>query len=842
MAGRHAAERCQGKLIYLFLHADDDAVEAEALVAACLAAQLQRLGLEQAPIWVAFIEDREGRIAEHLTRRAILDEKTAGSDGERFRRFIPDEQERSRSALKTLVEDALRERRFLVAGFSEPPAGRLKTTASAIFAAVYPQAPPFPSDGFTTANSSGAKDAVQMAKALLAGHVNLPWIQSQPPRLKNRIDAVLLSSWQALSDNTGEPCLPANPKIRSLCELLQQAHQNDSSRTLLASYRQLIAPPYGMNASSAALLLGLLLALRVPQRAVEAAGEQLTPAQWMTRAFVTRPGRHQLDEAALAVARLRFFDADAETRWRELLERWEATERLDLKVSLAAEAKNRLNVEPLPPTLAVEFQRLSSDADAAAATLTKAKFRVAAWERDIEQAHNKKSVHHALKFGAAASQERKKMLASDGWPDDLVTDVEKVVTLAHEIVKPGIDHYTLTQNCATPQQIPSFREQMESEEEWLTELGYTAQATRHESHKRRVIATVEERALWKETLANCTDYPRQPSPKASTTVLELTDEIKRGEDLLQTLQAIPVSVLSDAEKQAYTQGIRDRQLVLKQAVKEREEALGQLDLLQIDSAEKLQEAVARVEQVRKLFAGRRDEEQINDLAKLLQRIGADSRSWETGEVSVERLAELLAQQTDHQLTELRRWLEDDDIEPPPQWNLNAIYEALVTERIETARRRSSDWMRPRTISAAEVDALDKASCKALESELADAPAYLSDADRVMVDQQLAKIRQQLLGLEAAECAAAIAAWQQRYDAVTDIAALDRAQTENLLRALEQPPCSLQSQQADWQRAALDRLTGHLDQLSLNDLITRIERLSKPMRAELLERLSRLTLS
>lgn len=45
-----------------------------------------------------------------------------------------------------------------------------------------------------------------------------------------------------------------------------------------------------------------------------------------------------------------------------------------------------------------------------------------------------------------------------------------------------------------------------------------------------------------------------------------------------------------------------------------------------------------------------------------------------------------------------------------------------------------------------------------------------------------------------------------------------------------------------QRAALERLTAHLDQLSLDDLIARIERLSEPMRAHLFQRLAPLMIS
>ncbi len=435
------ADEAKGRLILFYLHEDEDADKAEAQVAACLAAQLKRLGLSRAPIWVALIEDRQERIAEHLARLEVLDGTASASEQERFRRFLADEQESSRNALKRAVDDALRERRFQVAGLSEPPSGRLKQSADQIFAEIYPGALPFPFDGFATNNGGGAIDAVRLAKALMGTQVSLPWINMQPARLRNRADAVLMQSWQALRPDTGEPRMPRRPGMAALLNKLQQAHQDDPARTLLASYREVIAPPHGLNASSVAVLFGLLLALRDPQRVV-VDGEQLVPAQWMERAFVARPGRHQLDEDALAAATLRFFDADAETRWRAFIERWSATEGLQEQVHLAKEAEQQRQREPVPPSLAVDYQRLSSEADHAARRLLEAQHAIRHWLDEIEQAVRRESVHYALKFGATALHKQAEMSESGIWPRNLLDDCERVIEFAREVIEPAIDHYT----------------------------------------------------------------------------------------------------------------------------------------------------------------------------------------------------------------------------------------------------------------------------------------------------------------------------------------------------------------------------------------------------------------
>jgi hypothetical protein len=833
------ADEAKGKLIYLYLHEDDDAAVVEAQVGTHLAAQVKRLGLRHAPIWVAMIEDREGRIGEHLARMEIIDGIATDAERERFGRFLADEQLRSREALVQTVNNALREPRFLVAGFAEPPSDRLRQSAKRIFEQVYPEVLPFPFDGFTTRNGGGAKDAVLVAKALLGGQVTLPWIQLQPAKLKNRVDAVLMQSWQALSPSSGEPREPEHPELKALLARLQQAHQNDPARTLLTSYREVIAPPYGLNASSAAVLLGLLLALRDPQRVVVVGDEQLTPAQWLEQAFVTRPGRHQLDEAALAAATLCFFDADSETRWQAFIDQWSATEALQEQVKLSKEARQWREREPVPPSLAVDYQRLSSEADQAARRLLEAQHEINQWLEEIEQAVRRESVHHALRYGAAALHRQQSMSESGLWPRAMMDDCERIIEFAREVIEPGIERFTLTQNCGSAQQIAAFREAMERETGWLKDLGYCAEANRHEAQGRHVINGVTLRAQWQNTLARCQDYPRQPTPRASTPIQELTDEIKRGDELLEVLATIPATVLSDAEKQAHRGSLSTRQGVLKQAIEERNAALTALDDLRILNAEMLAEARAEVERVRMLFLGRRDEVQINDIAKLLDRIKADMAAWDAGAVSVERLSELLTGQLTHQLGDLRIWLEQMDIEPPMQWDLETIYRALAAEQVDGARRRSTDWLRPRLLDDDAIAQMDQARCDALVQELADAPGYLADADSGVVARQLAALRQRQATLAEQARAAKVAAWRAQLAPAEQPAALDRAGTEALLKTLENPPSPLAPDEASWQRAVVAGLTARLDELSLDDLLERIARLSRELRGQLLHRLQEL---
>lgn len=828
----------KGKLIYLYVHEDDDLPEIEKRIDACFAAELERKGIDKAPIWVVYIEDRQGRIADHLARLAILEEHVSAAEQESFRRFIPEEQERCRSALRNLVEDALKEKRFQVAGFSEPPSDRLKVAAGEIFARVYPAALPFPFDGFTTSNGGGARDSIQVARSLMAGSFNYAWIQTQPARLRNRIELVLDQCWQTLSGN-GEPCTPKHPDVQALYLALRKAHQEDPTRTLLVSYRKVIAPPYGLTASSAAVLFGLLMASRDPQIAVQSNGQQLSPSNWSEKAFSHRPGRHHFEEMALGAATLSFFDGDVEARWRAFLDEWEAVDRYDEKLRYARKAAEKRTVEPVPPSMAVDFAGLQSKADHAAVKLAEVRHLIDRWHDELQRAQIQASVHHALLYGTRAVQKSRDMKDGSYWPPTLVTECDNLAELARKLVESELSRWIPLQICHSIQNVADFRKRTDEEAGFLSALGFASESAQLAAQASRSIARVEALQRYTLTLATCEDYPRQPQPTTSTPVLMLRNEIKQGDELINALEAIPTHALTTPEKMAHTSAIRQRQAILGDAVSRRQVELGKLDELQIDSETAVREAAVTVERLRQIFSGTKDEEQINDIANLLQRILGDAQSWEASDVSVERLAEIIQDQTIHQLSELRGWLENEDIEPPPQWNLEEIYRALISHRIEKAKRRSADWLRPRLAQEEQVTTLDRSASCSLARELEAAPAYLAADDLNASKRLLEAVQRRIADLEEVERQSQVVNWKAAYLAVHDVSRLDRASTEELIRAMNHPPCSLRVDEEEWQREALTHLTDHLDQLGIDDLVARIERLSQPMREALFNRVSQL---
>jgi hypothetical protein len=819
----------KGWVIYLYLHADDDLQAAQAKLQASLQAGLERAGHPKAPIWVIGIVDRQGTIAEHIGRLETFDESSP-DDIERFRRFIPEERERSRLALQEAMQAAIKDRAWWVAGMAEAPSGRLRMVAEAIFASVYPDALPFPFDGFAS-GPGGPADAASLIRSLTTGQVDGPWVQTQTVRLRNRVQAVLVNSWRALLPD-GRLVAPTEPKVKAVYDWLQQTHQDHPAKTLWSSYRALIAPPYGMNASSAGLLLSLLLGNTSPPRRIEQNGEMVASGDWIAAAV--HPQRHHFKQEILEKSALRYLSEDAESRWRTLLDRWESEENYQKKVDIFREAERMRRADPLPEKLEGQYNYLRDKANEAGKLLLAARAERDEWERGIETADRHNDVGRLLKLGTSLSKQRQEMEDNPCWSQADVAACDQLLMLLREMVAARIADWIPRQSCNTVAQVGDFRHRMEKAVASLRDLGFKSEAETLEQQAQRAIAQVEERQKFSLTLAESDDYPRQPDPTDSTTVRELRDGIAQGDRLIEGIQAAATALTSN-EITARINAVKCRQNRLKAALDRRRQALGELYSSSPESETELEETLAKAKRLREIFIDTPDEREISDVVAQLERVRADIAAWESGDISPERLTELLQQHMRHQMPQLSDFLAIREIDPA--WNLEAIYQAIATERINAQQRRSTEWMLPRRELAEQLQNLDLNRCIAFERELMAAPAYLASDDREQAGRLLMAIRSRRAELIEQARLAQVKAWQTPFLSLHNIEELDQYKTERLLRELRNPPVELRQEEQVLMEPTLLRLMNRLDQISLDEIIGRIERLSMDQQRQLISILS-----
>lgn len=824
-----APTEAKGRVIYLYLHADDDLPGLQTKLQARLQAELQRTGQAKAPIWIIALVDNQGTIAEHIGRLEIFDESSS-DDIERFRRFIPGERERSRLALREATQAAIKDRVWWVAGMAEVPAGRLKMVAEAIFATVYPDALPFPFDGFAS-GPGGPADAAQLIRHLATGQVDGSWVQTQPVRLRNRIKAVLVESWRVLRPD-GSLVAPTEPKVKAVYDRLQQTHQDHPAKTLWSSYRALMAPPYGMNASSAGLLLSLILGNTSPPRRIEQNGEMVASSDWIAAAVHSQ--RHHFKREILEKSALRFLSENAESRWRTLLNRWENEENYQKKIDIFQEAERMRRADPLPEKLEGQYNYLRDKANEVGKLLLAARAERDEWERGIEIADRQNDVGRLLKFGMLLSKQRQEMEDNPCWSQADVAACDQLLAPLREMVGAKISDWIPRQSCNTVAQVSDFRNRMEKAVASLKELRFKREAGILEQQSQRAIMQAEERQKFSLTLAESDDYPRQPEPTDSTPVRELHDAITQGDRLIKGIQAAATALTPD-EITARVNAVKRRQERLRATLERRRQALRELYSANLENEITLEETLGRARRLREIFIDTRDEREISDVVAQLERVRADIASWESGDISPERLTELLQQHIRHQIPQLSDFLVAKEIDPA--WNLEAVYQAFATERINTQQRRSTEWILPRRELAEQLQNLDLNRCVAFESELMSAPAYLASDDLEQAEQLLTAIRSRRAELIEQARLAQVKAWQTPFLSLNNIEELDQYETERLLRELRNPPVELRQEEQVLMESTLLRLMNRLDQISLDEIIGRIERLSIDQQRQLFSILS-----
>jgi len=829
----------KGQVIYLYLHPDDDVDALNRRIQACLTAELERLQQPRAPIWIIGIVDAQGRMAEHLGRLHLFDQQISAGDRERFRRFVPQERERSLQALKTCVADAVAARVYWIAGFDEAPAGRREIVAQRIFEQIYPRTIPFPFDGFGSA-AGGAVDAATLVRGLIGREFSGTWVQIQQRRLQNRVDTLLVNCWKAFDSTRGRLIAPTQPSVAHLYAEVIRSHQDDPQRTLLKSYRALLAPPYGLNSASAGVLLGIFLGLDHPPRRIVLDEVPVASADWVNRAFPVQR-RHQLDEEVLGRSRVMFLEEDPEGRWRLFLDKWDALEDYEKQVALAVQARQLLAVDPVPEVLEGRYRELKAKSDQAGIQLLTLQTNVRNLEREIERAVRESSVEHAIKRGFQVLEQRETIVDQPQWPQRYVAECDSLLGFARELIARDAADWIPRKGCQSQIQVNDYLHWIERTAKSLKALGFPREAKELDAHGHRVIQQILEREALRRILTDSDDYPLQAAPTESMPVKRISEDIDQGERLVADLRRAgdkQPSVLSAAEIAARVNAIQARQQVLRAARSRHSDALSGLQASAPAGNEGLRAALAKANRLREIFGETKDADSISEMAVQIERILADIAAWPAGDVSPERLGELLNLQVDYQAGALSTELEAKELDLA--WtDLTAIYRTVAQERIEAARRRSAAWLQPRLAPAEVIEAFDQPRCVELEQELMAAPSFLSDEDRARADALLAAVQRRRTLLEEQARRAAVATWQQGFPTLAEIEDLGANDTERLLREIRTPPSELTQDEQERVAPIAASLVAHLDRLSLDELLRRISQLARAQQRQLLERLSEL---
>lgn len=825
----------KGKIIYVYIHGDEGLESVEGIINSTFKVELAKRKILVAPIWVVGLSDNDDSIATHLGRLHLYSEKMSADDHERYRRFVPEEIERSQFALKDNIKIALKQRQFWVAGLENAPSGRMKMVANTIFKSIYPDVIQFPFDGFATSSGGGPGDCTQLTRSLIANQVDGNWMQAQPKRLQNRASTLLVKGWKVLNRD-GSLVDPIEPKVKKVFDWLQTVHQESPKLTLLDSYKALIAPPYGMNTSSAGLLLGLMIGSVSPPKRLQYNNELIASSDWVNQAFPDKRGKHFFDQLVLKVSTLRFLTEGAESIWRNLLSKWESEISYDNIIAIAQEVERLNAVDPIPEVLEGSYLYLRDRSEKAQQVMSEVEIQLEKVERDIERAERQNDAAQLLRAGSRLIKKHKDLQATECWPDKIIREHEIMVAEVRQILSPIVGDWMSRQSCHSTVQVGDFRRKMGMAIESLVLLGFSGDASSLEEQTNRSIAQVEARQQFTITLAESSDYPRQPAPTESTSERKLRDLISKGDSLIVAVKGANV-VLQGHEISARIKAIETYKASVKAMLKHQQNQLGKFFSLAFEKEDDLYAALAKAESLRGIFIGTANEAEVTDIIFQLDRIIADIDGWECGNINAENFQEVLFPQIKRQVDELSVILDEKEIDPA--WDINSIYLAIVADRASVIRRKSSDWLERRELLISRIDKLMLGETEDLDNDLATPPVFISPdhISKILEFRKLSSARVVILKESARK--EVVLSWQKQFSEITNYEELTNYELEEFLNKLKSPPVVLTSIEQAKLATLEEELTTRIDQLSVKDIIVRIERLSQKAKLEIFNALKKI---
>ncbi|MEZ8965067.1 hypothetical protein BCS96_09190 [Vibrio breoganii] len=814
----------KGKVIYLYIGADDEKIQIDNEIQRVFKEQLTSLNMEKAPIWVIGLNDQDGSLIDNLGKQYLFEEGLNEADKERFRRFIPDEIQRSKLGIKVSLTSQIKQHDFWIAGFKQVPTERLKKIGKVIFSTIYTKAISFEFDGFANRNGGGNPDSATLMRGLISKQFDGSWVQSQPIRLRNRINTLMAQSWGVLS-REGKLSSPRSVAVREVLSDLLQAHQDNQSLNLKESYKKLMRPPYGMNSASAGLLLSMLVGLDSPPRRLEYNRKLISTIDWIDLVFPKKS--HQLNESILELTSILFLSESSESRWRELFDRWELAETYESHIQLLDEMRNFNKVDPIPEHLEGTYKYWNDIGEQTSSTVSNKKSEISKLERDLERLASRVSVGPAIDTSKRLFVICREFDHSGLWPDIVVNDALNLLEVSRSLFEDQLKEWIPRQTCKGILNLGDFRRKMEGYEKSLKLLGYEKQAHALRDQMVSSIHRVEKIQEYQLTISQCVDYPRQPEPNALTLVRVLRDDIAQGDKLISTLKGA-FDTFTKEEIEAHIKAIEGRQKILRQSEKDKREELGVLYNVP-NSEHDLREMLQRTLHLQKVFVETRDEQELSEILYQLNYILKDIQNWPEDDVSATRLESLLKRQSEIQEKVFLENLEEQDIETA--WT-ESIYKIISDERIRGAFQRSKEWADTRYLSRDEIRNLDINAAKSLQLEIVSLPSFIADSERQQLASMEEVLNERVLSLEVEKRSNIMQKWLSTFEDL-DVQLLAHHDITRYLKEINSPPFTLNAVESATALEVEKRLQSALDTISVDNILQRISQLSRGMQKEIL---------
>jgi hypothetical protein len=521
----------KGRLVWLYVNKDSDSEAVNR--AKTLSAKFEGM-----PIVIMLINDDENRLFNCLIEYYVFDNMD-DLNCRKYERHYLDGFKQAESNLKDEFEELKKMRLRVLPSGVESVSTRMASFLTNVFDEIYPNAVPFWFDSFVTkGNNLGGKGGTyfcSIIKMLLSGSVNSDSIHNFASDVRNRIDAVLMTSsstsWKCINDQYR--VIPPENKWAKLVydAIVKELTEKEAKdcEEIFSTYSQ---PPYGMSEDIITLMISVICANLSYCLRFKYKGEVKNINVWKDL-VVIKDKKIDID----VIRKSTFIVVDAGEvvgKYKRLFTRIQDNRIMSEVNSLARELEQMTMSDEVPEEIQTEYLLAKNLLDKGIAARKEWQENIGIIEDQYDEAIENNNLYNALKaLEGLNALPINKFFGDNGFDfdDESKKNLKTLDSNLRSFVDSIIDEYISSMYCKDVEHLTSFRNHQTRVQKLLEDLGFAEYARRVERQKENELDNINEIRSRQELRADIEKFLSDSKLDRSTTHVAVKDLIKRGNDL-----------------------------------------------------------------------------------------------------------------------------------------------------------------------------------------------------------------------------------------------------------------------------------------------------------------------
>lgn len=706
----------KGRLIWLYINRETEVDVMDKV-------QTQVKKFEGMPIVVMLINDNENRLFNSLVEYYVFD-TLDDLNRKKYERHYLDGFKQAENNLKDEFEELKKQRLRIRFDEVATVTNRMAAFLTDIFEEIYPNAVPFWFDSFVTkGNNLGGKGGTyfcSIIKMLLSGSVNADSIHNFASDVRNRIDAVLMTtsntSWKCINEQY-RMIPPEEKKSKFVYEEIVKELNEKEKLDCQAIFNKYSQSPFGMSEDIITLMIAVVCAnlsycLRFKYR-----GEIKNINNWK-ELVVIKDKKIDVD----VIKKSTFIVVDAGEvvgKYKRLFVRIQDNRIMSEVATLTRELEQMAMSDEIPEEIETEYLLAKNLLDKGSAARRDWQKAIGAIEDQYDEALENGSLFNALKaLEALAALDIRQYFSDNGFDfdDDSKNSLTNLKTALTTFVDENIESYISNMYCKDVEHITTFRNHNNRMQKMLTDLGFVDYGNRVSRQKENELNNVNEIKSRQELRADYEKYISDSKLDKFTAYVAIKDLLKKGKEIQERVNKFRTSLGKDGGNIEETLSAR-----LQELENARTRIEGDItdiwdDLPEVKVAEDIEDLIDRITLVLQKGIAPSDQEALEEVKGNLVELLDDVQRLMKTDSSRVNFAEISSQ--------LRDKYEDSEFD----FEVHEILDEVIVAVEKSLDEKESNWKK------ANLSLGDKSrdSVHRWKEKIQFLPHYLSDETRAEI--------------------------------------------------------------------------------------------------------------